>query len=193
MVENTNGLSREYIIHPGENLKEVLENKGMNQNELAARSGVTTAHVSNIIRGSKSISVAYAKKLEYVLNIDASFWVNLQANYDKELSDFEEINNIEEEEHEILKALFDIVKYLKKLKFLEKDEYGSMLVISLRRLLNISGLQEIPKVSEIGAYRLARGVGIDQYVLFTWLRMCDLISEKLVLDQVLDVEKLRKK
>ena len=35
MVKNTNGLSREFIIHPGETLKEILEDRGMSQKELA--------------------------------------------------------------------------------------------------------------------------------------------------------------
>ena len=43
----------------------------------------------------------FAKKLEYALGIDASFWINLQANHDKELADFEEVNGISDEELEL--------------------------------------------------------------------------------------------
>ncbi|MGB4393385.1 MAG: helix-turn-helix domain-containing protein, partial [Tepidanaerobacteraceae bacterium] len=63
MVKNTNGLSREFIIHPGETLKEILEDRGMSQKELALRTGVTEAHVSSIVNCQKAISVSYAKKL----------------------------------------------------------------------------------------------------------------------------------
>jgi len=73
MVKNTNGLSREFIIHPGETLKEILEDRGMSQKELALRTGVTEAHVSSIVNCQKAISVSYAKKLEYALGIDAGF------------------------------------------------------------------------------------------------------------------------
>ncbi|WP_274964107.1 helix-turn-helix transcriptional regulator [Tepidanaerobacter syntrophicus] len=48
MVKNKSGLSREFIIHPGETLKEVLEERGMSQKELALRTGVTEAHVSSL-------------------------------------------------------------------------------------------------------------------------------------------------
>jgi HTH-type transcriptional regulator/antitoxin HigA len=87
MAKNMSGLSREFIIHPGETLKEILEDRGMSQKELALRTGVTEPHVSSVINCQKDISVSYAKKLEYALGIDASFWINLQANYDKELAD----------------------------------------------------------------------------------------------------------
>ena len=35
MVEKMNGLSLDFIIHPGETIKEVLEERKMNQEELA--------------------------------------------------------------------------------------------------------------------------------------------------------------
>ena len=40
------GLSRDYIIHPGETLAEVLEDREMTQRELAVRTGkIGRAHV----------------------------------------------------------------------------------------------------------------------------------------------------
>jgi len=84
---DSDDIRKEFIIHPGETLKEILEDRGMSQKELALRTGVTEAHVSSIVNCQKAISVSYAKKLEYALGIDAGFWINLQANYDKELDD----------------------------------------------------------------------------------------------------------
>jgi len=51
---------------------------------------------------SNPISVSFAKRLEYALGVDSSFWINLQANYDKELGDLEEGKKISDEELEIL-------------------------------------------------------------------------------------------
>jgi HTH-type transcriptional regulator/antitoxin HigA len=192
MDEKTNGLSREFIIHPGETLKEIIEDRNMAQKELALRTEVTEAHVSNIVNGKKSISTRYAKKLEYALSIDASFWINLQTNYDKELVDFEELNNISSDELEIIKRLSDIIDYLKDRKFLEPNAYESILVIYLRKLLNVSHLKQIPEISQKGAYRIDQNVSVDPYVLFTWLRMSDLVSARQEIDNVLDKEKLSK-
>ena len=37
MLENVNGLSLDFVIHPGETIKEILEDRNMNQEELAFR------------------------------------------------------------------------------------------------------------------------------------------------------------
>lgn len=193
MIKSSSGLSHELIIHPGETLKEVLEDRGMSQKELALRTDVTEPHISSLINCQKAISVSFAKKLEYALGVDASFWINLQANYDKELADFEEINSIAGEELEIIKRLNDIVKHLKQRGFLDFEAYGSMLVIQLRKFLNVSSLKRIPEISQIGAYRLASSASVDPYVLFTWLRMCDLIMADQQIEEELDTDKLKKK
>jgi len=85
MSEKLIGLSHDLIIHPGETLKEILEDKEMSQGELALRTSVEESHIIAIIEGKKPISVSFAKKLEYALGIDARFWINLQLNYEKEL------------------------------------------------------------------------------------------------------------
>ena len=83
------GLPSEMIIHPGETLKEVLENKNMSQKELVLRTGVSAKYISSVLRGKKNISASFAKKLEYALNIEAEFWVNLQNSYDKEILEYQ--------------------------------------------------------------------------------------------------------
>ena len=193
MAKNMSGLSREFIIHPGETLKEMLEDRGMSQKELALRTSVTEPHISSLINCHKAISVTFAKKLEYALGVDAGFWINLQANYDKELADFEEINAISGEELAILEKLEDIVIYLKQIGLLDQKIHGAMLVIQLRKLLNVSSLKQIPALSQAGAYRLATTTNVDPYVLFTWLRMCDLITDKQHIDQELDTDELKRK
>ncbi len=55
--------------------------------------------------------------------MDAGFWINLQANYDKELADFEEINAISGEELAILEKLEDIVIYLKQIGLLDQKKH----------------------------------------------------------------------
>lgn len=89
METKMTGLPSEMIIHPGETLKEVLENKNMSQKELVLKTGVSTKYISSVLRGKKNISVLFAKKLEYALNIEAEFWVNLQNSYDKEILEYQ--------------------------------------------------------------------------------------------------------
>lgn len=47
----------------------------------------------------------FAKNLGYALGVDAKFWINLQSNYDKELADYEEFNEISSEEFSIIQKI----------------------------------------------------------------------------------------
>ena len=66
---------------PYEVLKEEMKNQGLIQRELALRTGVSEKHISTVLSGSKSISPSFAKKLEYVLGISASYWLSLESDY----------------------------------------------------------------------------------------------------------------
>lgn len=108
------GISRDLIIHPGETIADVLENRGITQAELASRAGVSPAYVSNVIAGKKGISANFAMGLEYALGVPKSFWLNLQANYEAELLEVNEEQTITDEERKVREDLKDIVKYLRK-------------------------------------------------------------------------------
>lgn len=82
MMEEINGLSLDLIIHPGETIKELLEENGMTQDELATRTGYSAKHISEVLSGKKNISSKFVNSLEYVFNIPTEFWINLQSNYD---------------------------------------------------------------------------------------------------------------
>lgn len=178
MVQNKSGLSRDFIIHPGETVAEFLEEKQMTQKELAIRCGVSEKHVCTVISGQKRISVDFAKKLEYALGIDTIFWINLQTNYDKEILEFEEINSISKEELNILLKLKDIFNEYKKNGFLENNLSKVDELIEARKLFGVSNLLQIPRIKHIGAYRLNNSNSIDEYILYAWEKLCELLDEK---------------
>ena len=60
MATKRTGISRDLIIHPGETIADLLEERGMMQSELAVQTGVTAAYVSNVIAGKKDISSGFA-------------------------------------------------------------------------------------------------------------------------------------
>jgi len=80
-----------FIIHPGETIKEVLEERNIKQEELYVITGVTSEYISEVINGQADISIEFAKGLECILGIPANFWINLQKNYDKDLKEKEMI------------------------------------------------------------------------------------------------------
>ncbi|MEK6482487.1 HigA family addiction module antitoxin [Catalinimonas sp. 4WD22] len=69
-------------IHPGEILLDELEAREIPQNAFAKELGMKASHLNEIIHGKRNISPSMALKLETLLEISASFWVRLQAEYD---------------------------------------------------------------------------------------------------------------
>lgn len=71
----------EIVFPPGETLSERLEEIGMTQTELAARTGLSTKHVNQIIRGSAPITPETALRLEHATRTSARVWNNLEIAY----------------------------------------------------------------------------------------------------------------
>ncbi len=191
MAEKITGLSRELIIHPGETLNDVLEDRNISQVELAHRTGVTGAHISKIINGAKGISVSFAKKLEYALGVDSSFWVNLQAIYDCEMAEYEEANNINSSEIQVLSQLKDVIKYIQDLELIEPTHNKTCQVMELRKLFCISNLNDIPKLAFSGAFRISQSNSIDVYVLYAWIRLCQIRTSMLSIDKEINIQLLK--
>ena len=117
------GISRDLIIHPGETIADVLEERGITQSELASSAGVSPAYVSNVIAGKKGISANFARGLEYAIGVPKSFWLNLQANYEAELLEANELQTITEEERIVREDLKEIVKE-EDIQFLAESAYA---------------------------------------------------------------------
>ncbi len=82
--------SNDMIIHPGETLKEVMEDRNISAKSLAQSTGFTQNYISAVLNCKENISADFARKLEDALNIDTDFWMKLQELYNDELKAFEE-------------------------------------------------------------------------------------------------------
>ena len=74
----------ELIVHPGETLQELLEDRGISVSELAVKTGSLPEYIGNVLDGHEAISDEFATQLERALGIGAEFWMNLQENYARE-------------------------------------------------------------------------------------------------------------
>ena len=192
MVEKMNGLSLDFIIHPGETIKEILEEKQMKQEELAIRTGFSPKHISEVINGKKGISPTLAKGLEYVLGIPTSFWINLQGIYDKEMIEYKEQEEIDENEVNIVKSLKELIKYAEDVGVMTKTKNKIYQIIELRNICNVTNLSYIDKLftNQI-AFRKSQTVETNIYVLYVWLRICELMAQKINIENEYNEEKLR--
>ena len=69
-------------FHPGEYIREELDERGLSQRELARQMGRPFQTVNEIVHGRKAITAETALDLERVLGGNAETWLNLQLVYD---------------------------------------------------------------------------------------------------------------
>ena len=194
MMGKMNGLSLDLIVHPGETIKEVIEDRNMTQEELAIRTGYSAKHISEVISGKKSISSRFANSLEYALNIPTEFWINLQGIYDKEVCELENINNISSTELEISNDLKDIVKYCEKNNIMPCSSNKQITVLNLRKFLNVTDLNKIPSLPfQQMAFRGSKKNKVNIYVLHACKKICENLTEKISVVNSFDKEKLKLK
>lgn len=191
MVERTIGSLIELLPHPGETLSELLETYGMSQLELSKRTGFTTKHINEVIKGKKPITPDMALKLSSIFNLSASFWNNLQANYDSEYNEIINEESVSQEEMDILTRV--PTKELAQYKYIEdaSTKNKKKLVLRLRSFFKVSKLTYIDNVIENSqyAYRKNDKYKIDPIKLASWVSMC--LSEYKPNGNYLDVDKLK--
>ena len=181
MMENMNGLSLDFIIHPGETIKEALEDRKMSQEELAIRTGFSAKHVSEVVHGKKGISAQFAKGLEYAFDVPVEFWLNLQALYDKEILEFKAREEINEEEISIVKKVKKIIEYATEKGIIEKNKNIIQNVIDLRKICGISNLDDIKWIPVAQtSFRMSKTIDTD--ILYIWLRINEILARKFKTD-----------
>ncbi len=73
-------------IHPGEFLREALNELGMTQASFAEAIGVSPMRVSHVLKGDRPVTAELALRLGRALGQTPQYWLNLQASYDLKLA-----------------------------------------------------------------------------------------------------------
>ena len=73
-------------IHPGETLREYLEEIGMSSAELARRIEVPVNRIAEILNGRRAITSDTALRLGHFFGTSSEFWLNLQTLYELRLA-----------------------------------------------------------------------------------------------------------
>jgi len=82
----TNGLPP---IHPGELLRETLDDLEMTQAAFAEAIGVSPMRVSHLLNGSRPVTAEMALRLGRVFGQSPQYWLNLQNTYDLKIAQAE--------------------------------------------------------------------------------------------------------
>lgn len=126
--------------HPGEIIRDELEERGWSQRDLAYILGKPEQSVNTIVAGKRGISAEMAKALEQAFDVPAEFFLNLQKAYD--------LSRAEEPEPEIAKrarfyrSSYPVREMIRR-GWLE-DADPSLLETQMARFFGVTNIRDIP-------------------------------------------------
>ncbi|MEK6780301.1 MAG: HigA family addiction module antitoxin [Bacteroidota bacterium] len=80
--KNSMELQTDVLLHPGEVLSMEIKARGIKKSEFANALGINPGNLTELLKGKRHISAMVALKIEALLEIGASFWLRVQADYD---------------------------------------------------------------------------------------------------------------
>jgi addiction module HigA family antidote len=71
-------------VHPGEHVKEFMDDFGLTMNQLAKALHVPPNRITAIVKGTRGITAETAMRLARYFGTSVQMWMNLQARYEME-------------------------------------------------------------------------------------------------------------
>ncbi len=140
-AQRTSSFEPDYAVPPGETLREVMESLGMNQTELAVRTGLTVQTLIRVFNGDQPITYETANRLELVTGVPARMWNNLEALYREQLT------RLAEREH--LKADLEWLKTIPTRELIERG----LVQAETDKIALLRGVLAFYGVSSVAAWR----------------------------------------
>jgi addiction module HigA family antidote len=92
MKNFANGLP---AIHPGEFLRETLEDIALTQTAFARVIGISAMRVSHLLKGQRPVTAEIALRLGRALGQTPQYWLNLQTTFDLKVAQLEMKDSLE--------------------------------------------------------------------------------------------------
>ncbi len=159
-------MNKEEIICPGETIKELLEIYNYTQQDLAQKLNINLKTANELLNGKAPITIETAIKLEYIFNVDASFWNNFELNYRRKLKALEEQQLIQQEYEKIESVYKEMVKR----NLVEDSKEKETKLINFKKYMEIVNISQL----EDDYYKIAcRKAKVDyNYInLLVWIQI----------------------
>jgi len=177
-------------IPPGELLAETMESLGMNQADLARRTGRPVQAINEIVRGAKEITPETALQLERVLGVPAHIWTRLEADYRCNVARLEDRKRLEDE---IPLAEKYPYREMVKQQWIAPAEDGLGRVIELLRFFRVSSLRQLETRELSVVWRKSAKVEISREALLAWLAKGEREAEVLQVGSSFERDQLRRR
>lgn len=154
--------------HPGFILSMELKARGFTQKSFAEQIGVQPSHLSEIIKGKRSISDQLAFKLQEALNIPADHWIRMQAKYDYEEKALYQRNAVERDAEAMLQlynGIYDMKTIYKYAGIYDKP--SSEKLAFCKEQLRF-GTPAVQQRQVAGYFHRSVKTGLDIRMIATW-------------------------
>lgn len=155
-------------IHPGFILGNELRVRGLTQKSFAEKVGVQPSHLSEIIKGKRSVTEQLAVKFEEALTIPADHWIQLQAKYDYNEKSLNLRNTAERDAESMLQAYNDVYDMRTICKCVGiMDKSSSEKLAFCKRSLHF-GTPAVQMRHVQGCFHRSEKTGLDTRMIATW-------------------------
>ena len=167
----------DFAVPPGETLRELLEERGVSQRDLARRADLSAKHVNKLLQGLVPLSADVAMRLERVTGTPARIWNRLEADY---RSDLERIQSHRELSVDVMWLRDFPVKTLVERGILPAEPPDK--VSRLEQLLSFFGVATVGAWQEVYAslacaFRSSKAYEAKPGALAAWLRLGELAAQ----------------
>lgn len=185
-------IAKSLLSPPGDTIQEHIDFIGMSQAELAERMGRPKEKINDIIKGREPITTATAFQLEKVLDIPASFWLNREKTYRKELYELEQKQSLEKKKDWLEKFP---VNEMRKYGWLPDTREKHVLVNSLLKFFSVASTDEWHRIyvdEEVSvAFRLSLARTQSPHAISAWLRKGEIQAKEIEIAEF-DKKKFKK-
>lgn len=178
MVNSQNEFQPDYAVSPGEILSVELELRGMTQQELARRTGITPKHIISILKAKSAITPETAIKFERALGMPVEYWLNLESHYQEILARVAEESQLERD----LDWLNRIpINAMAKLNWLDKIKDKKAQLVEVLRFFGIANVDQWDEMwpNLNVAYRQNQSHEVFPEAVSAWLRQGEIAASSI--------------
>ena len=164
--------------HPGEILHDELAEREILQRDFAKEIGILPSRLNEFIKGKTKFNMDFAMKLEEALGIKATYWMNLQTNYDYDMAVIEQ-RGIEEKDASIELSRYeesiDTKVLLKRSGF--DCKMPNQIIDCLKNNFHLGTHAEL-RLAGSGVFKKSQKVGRDPRMIYTWTVLAKYEAQK---------------
>jgi len=171
-------LKESLLSCPGDSIQEHIDHIVMSQAELAERLGRSKEKLNELIKGKAPITKETATKLEYVLGVPASFWLNLERKYQDELLELEKMKHLEQCKQWVSAFPLGKLKSIGLLQNTRNKEESADILLKFFRVASPAEWSKIYVGSSL-AFKIELRHTTEPQAISVWLRLGELQAEKI--------------